>query len=589
MEKRITNGMWINKEKIMKTITFYSYKGGVGRTLALVNIANRLSEFGKKVCVMDFDLEAPGLIHKYKGNIGEVKQGLVDYVYEFAIEEKLPKPIGEYAKEIIKYTYSEEKDLKKSENNIVFIPAGNSESGEYWRKLSRISWWNLFYEKGSEGIPFFLDMKEKIKKEFKPDYLLIDTRTGITEISALTMTLFADSIVLLAIDNEENICGTKRIINAITKEENNLLRTDREIHFVLTRLPQITSPEEWARDEGIRNRVKRKIEETFQNSDKKLHSFNVIHSNNDIALYDRVTIKYDSDEKNEKKDLTPSVSSEYLSLFDSLTENDLSKEEKEKFNNLKLAEILVQHAWDSVYKNDPNLLEQLDEIEKLAPQLPDIYFLRGRYSYNKNDYNQAIELFNKAVELGDISGRALRFRANSYFLLKDYQKALNDYNEFISKDYKEYRLNVLDLLIQTKKELGVELSRLILEYQELIDKYPDYPNIYNSISCLYRELKEYELALKNIYKAIELNPEKGLYYSTLSEINFCMDNKLEFYRNLDEALSKGFDLEVALKYESEDTKSIYKQAINDPEFIRILNKYNKAYFVELLKKIQKVD
>jgi cellulose biosynthesis protein BcsQ len=26
----------------MKTITFYSYKGGVGRTLALVNIANRL-------------------------------------------------------------------------------------------------------------------------------------------------------------------------------------------------------------------------------------------------------------------------------------------------------------------------------------------------------------------------------------------------------------------------------------------------------------------------------------------------------------------------------------------------------------------
>jgi len=104
----------------MKTITFYSYKGGVGRTLALVNIANRLAEFGKKVCVMDFDLEAPGLIHKYKYNISEVKQGLVDYIYEFAVEENLPDSIGKYAKEIKKYKYSDEKDLEK-DKTILFL------------------------------------------------------------------------------------------------------------------------------------------------------------------------------------------------------------------------------------------------------------------------------------------------------------------------------------------------------------------------------------------------------------------------------------------------------------------------------------
>jgi len=567
----------------MKTIIFYSYKGGVGRTLAVVNIANRLTEFGKKVCVMDFDLEAPGLIHKYKHNIGEVKQGLVDYIYDFAVEANLPKYISEYAKEITKYKYSDEKDLKKRENNIVFIPAGNSDSSEYWKKLSLLSWWELFYKKGSEGIPFFLDLKEKIKKEFKPDYLLIDTRTGITEISALTMTLFADSIVLLAIDNEENICGTQRIIKAITKKENNLLGTNREIHFVLTRLPQIGSPEEWTRDEGIKNRVKRRIEETFQNSDKKLNSFNVIHSNNDIALYDRVTIKYDFDEKNEKKDLTPSISSEYLSLFDSLTENDLSKEEKEKFNDLKRADVLLQRAYDSFNNNDPTLLEQLNKIEKLAPQLPDVYYLRGRYFCNRKDNNQAIELFSKAIELGDVSGKALRFRAASYFLLGDYLKSLNDCNEYISKDYKESRLMVLGVKILTKKRLGVELSRLILEYKELIEKYPDYSDFYNGISCLYREQKENNLALKNIYKAIELSPNEGAYYTTLAEINFCMDNKLEFYRNFDEALNKGFDMENIL-YDPKSVKNIYKQTLNDPEFIRILNKYNKAYFVELLQK-----
>ena len=51
----------------MKTITFYSYKGGVGRTMALANIAVLLSKRGKKVLVVDWDLEAPGL-HEYFNN-----------------------------------------------------------------------------------------------------------------------------------------------------------------------------------------------------------------------------------------------------------------------------------------------------------------------------------------------------------------------------------------------------------------------------------------------------------------------------------------------------------------------------------------
>src|SRR5258708_1479869 len=72
----------------MKTITFYSYKGGVGRSLALANIATRLAELGKKVCLLDFDLEAPGLYYKFSSLINsknfEIKQGIVDYIYQFA-------------------------------------------------------------------------------------------------------------------------------------------------------------------------------------------------------------------------------------------------------------------------------------------------------------------------------------------------------------------------------------------------------------------------------------------------------------------------------------------------------------------------
>jgi MinD-like ATPase involved in chromosome partitioning or flagellar assembly len=47
-----------------KIVTFYSYKGGTGRTMALANTAWILASNGKKVLVVDWDLDSPGL-HKF--------------------------------------------------------------------------------------------------------------------------------------------------------------------------------------------------------------------------------------------------------------------------------------------------------------------------------------------------------------------------------------------------------------------------------------------------------------------------------------------------------------------------------------------
>ena len=45
-------------------ITFYSYKGGTGRTMALANVAWILASNGNRVLSVDWDLESPGL-HKF--------------------------------------------------------------------------------------------------------------------------------------------------------------------------------------------------------------------------------------------------------------------------------------------------------------------------------------------------------------------------------------------------------------------------------------------------------------------------------------------------------------------------------------------
>jgi len=42
-------------------VTFYSYKGGVGRSMALANVAALLARWGRRVLIIDWDLEAPGI------------------------------------------------------------------------------------------------------------------------------------------------------------------------------------------------------------------------------------------------------------------------------------------------------------------------------------------------------------------------------------------------------------------------------------------------------------------------------------------------------------------------------------------------
>jgi Mrp family chromosome partitioning ATPase len=49
----------------VETLTFYSYKGGVGRSLLLAKAALFLASRGKRVVALDFDFEAPGLHYKF--------------------------------------------------------------------------------------------------------------------------------------------------------------------------------------------------------------------------------------------------------------------------------------------------------------------------------------------------------------------------------------------------------------------------------------------------------------------------------------------------------------------------------------------
>jgi Mrp family chromosome partitioning ATPase len=73
-----------------RIVTFYSYKGGTGRSMAVANLAWILATNGKRVLLIDWDLEAPGL-HRYLHPFMDDKEfadspGLIDNFVDFATD-----------------------------------------------------------------------------------------------------------------------------------------------------------------------------------------------------------------------------------------------------------------------------------------------------------------------------------------------------------------------------------------------------------------------------------------------------------------------------------------------------------------------
>ncbi len=296
----------------METITFYSYKGGVGRSLALANIATYLYSLGFKVCLLDFDLEAPGLPFKFppeiKISMEDIEAGLVDYIHFFLKNDKFPSSLKKFSREL--------SSTQKSRGSIRLIPAGNTFSIDYWKKTSSINWYSLFYsedEDSNVGIPLFLELKERIEKEFNPDYLLIDSRSGITEMSGICTSVLPDKVVFFIINNRENLEGARQILRGLQKVKRLSDQEPIKVIFALSRipLPLDDKPAEIEAEKKLLNDI---IDHVNASIDDLAHQINlddicILHSERELAFSEALKFP-----KKESEKETP-LYHDYLKLF----------------------------------------------------------------------------------------------------------------------------------------------------------------------------------------------------------------------------------------------------------------------------------
>lgn len=206
--------------------TFYSYKGGVGRTLALANVAAGLALRGKKVLLVDMDLEAPGLTTLHFCEGARRKPGVVEFVNEYILNGEAPSAS--------KYVHECVLENPNGPNvNIHVMPAGDLDAA-YGSNYARIDWRDLYENKN--GFLLMEDLRTQWSNNGF-DYVFIDSRTGVTDISGICTRQLPDLTLAVFFPNEQNLLGLKEVVSDVRSSPGR--SEPPQLLFVASRVPRL--------------------------------------------------------------------------------------------------------------------------------------------------------------------------------------------------------------------------------------------------------------------------------------------------------------------------------------------------------------
>ncbi len=285
-------------------VTFYSYKGGMGRTTALCAYAMHAAlNRRRKVVVIDCDFEAPGYLNFF--NLSEhQKNGVVEYFLDKEFK-------GSQGVNIMDYLIPVDDKYTGAEGKIYMMPAGNLEYFQgvdgYNHKADESLNTHLYHYihglarlnigRTDQMLERFTNLFDELTDKLaltSEDCLLIDSRAGFNDIFGITALTLSDLIVGFFGSNEQTRPGLYFLLDEIYK-----LRTDNANSVRLVLVNSIIPGEN---SELFRNRFKSFLHEYQSRKDVDGPVFT------DLPLHENKVLKesgvqfYDDDEENRKKD-----------------------------------------------------------------------------------------------------------------------------------------------------------------------------------------------------------------------------------------------------------------------------------------------
>ena len=168
--------------------TLFSVKGGVGRSTSAAVLAWHLARRGQQVLVVDLDLESPGLSSAMLDARAQPRFGVADWFVEELVGQ------GEQVVQQMMGAPAWAHDLA---GDVRVAPAHGQDPGEYLAKLGRVYM-------DSEDDPWAARLKRLLRRledDFKPTVVLLESRSGLHDIAAASVTDIDARVLLFAIDS----------------------------------------------------------------------------------------------------------------------------------------------------------------------------------------------------------------------------------------------------------------------------------------------------------------------------------------------------------------------------------------------------
>lgn len=210
-----------------KVVTFYSFKGGMGRTTALAGVVLSLVKQGKNVVMVDTDIEAPGLATLFFEE-EVIGRGVLDYLIERNLDSAVR--IEDYVLDVVDPALLSEED-----GHLFLMPAGKVDC-YYLQKLARID-----YQDNRENYlrDSLATLLKDIRESYSPDYILVDARAGFHDLGGVTVTQLPHGVVLFGNDSRQSWDGIVQVLRTIAEKHT----ADFPVMIVDTMCPKRTAPE----------------------------------------------------------------------------------------------------------------------------------------------------------------------------------------------------------------------------------------------------------------------------------------------------------------------------------------------------------
>ena len=345
--------------------------------MALANVAAELAQRGRRVLAVDFDLEAPGLDTFNLPRPRGVVPGIVDFVSEYLVTGQAPA---------VEDFVFESEGVGKDGGGLWIMPSG-AHQGTYAKTLANIDWGEL-YER-HDGYLLFEDLKEQWKACIKPDYVLIDSRTGHTDVGGICTRQLPDAVVFLFFPNAQNLRGLLKVVRDVRAESDTFSGKAVRMHFIMSNVPDLDDED-------------RILEESVSEFTTGL-GFNdlellVVHRYDSLSLLSQVVFTKDRPKSR--------LAKEYREITDQIIRhNPFDRFAVSNFLDFERPEFFVTEG-----RPKPEVVEYLAQVEKIHQDDGEMLFRLGAFRDAWWQPTEAVKLFDKAIKAG--------YRAPDVYLMR---------------------------------------------------------------------------------------------------------------------------------------------------------------------------